>query len=778
MLRLLPFLLSFFAVLHAFPVRGVILEEGSDRPIANATVQYASGKPIGEADRLGRIEFEVDRSTAVLVVYRPGYDTAKVELQDYADLLDVVITLRANVRELGRTHVKEKAISQWTEDRPIGISQLEDAAGMRFDVVEHLSQMPGVSGQRDFSSDLSYDGSRPSEVQYHLGMQPIPNMRHLDVGLPGNLSVINPHALSGLGVFDHYGAGPLQQGCAASIQFQPTSGNADDFKLRTAMGTTVREVYLTGPWLFWDSFVLSFRWLSEDMLQNMGEKFFTEFRKRSDPCLDCKVQSNDAFDLSSFDVYSRISGSDSLGAKWGITTLLSADEYAVRQDTSGSLSSVESATLVQGSQSHSLVGIEYEGSTGNAWHLGWVLETRSDSLRDTAGFRSDAMVGSAEEFRNFIDASQKEHSRYTLGWETLQDAPIWGASVLWKVDYELQDGFRSWYSYGEQKFTFTDHTMAGLARWTWRNAQHRIALGTGAQAFYGSEAQFAPMVSVDYSQKLSIEGARVFSNLAWRSQYEQVSQSNVVKGQLGQGGSIKAGLGMDCKYLKGDVHAFARYIPSPTLPEPQAMWYYENLDTSNFAWVTGAAGQVEWRTSHHFVVSSNWSSVYGEYDLTDGRSLPWEANVRLEAGTHLRYYPRADSSLSIILSHRAAWHRPLYQYALNLDTPTQSGRRSIQNSSDYTDLFRTDVRVNLDLNTGYKPLESMRFYLEVDNLLASLDVNALRWLGAGNARQRSVVIQDANDIPEDGVTLVPFLAEGMGLFVQFGVEGNLGFGFE
>ena len=53
-------------------------------------------------------------------------------------------------------------------------------------------------------------------------------------------------------------------------------------------------------------------------------------------------------------------------------------------------------------------------------------------------------------------------------------------------------------------------------------------------------------------------------------------------------------------------------------------------------------------------------------------------------------------------------------------------------------------------------------------------MSALKFLGSENARERSWVTRDNNDESTDGYDLVPFMAKGMGLYVQFGVEVQLG----
>jgi len=221
---------------------------------------------------------------------------------------------------------------------------------------------------------------------------------------------------------------------------------------------------------------------------------------------------------------------------------------------------------------------------------------------------------------------------------------------------------------------------------------------------------------------------------------------------------------------------FGRYYADPLLPMPKAYAYYKDVTPVDFAWVAGASGSAEIKTSHHFSMATNVSSVYGEYELDGGKSLPWEANSRLDIISHFRYYPRKDSIVSVILTHHAALHRPLYYYEITPSTAESNGTRELKDLNEFTDFFRTDVRVNLDL-VGSKSVfgkksffRSARFYLELTNIFGSLDVDALKFLGSENYRERSFVTRDNNGNPADGYDLVPFMAKGMGLFPQFGVE--------
>ena len=123
-----------------------------------------------------------------------------------------------------------------------------------------------------------------------------------------------------------------------------------------------------------------------------------------------------------------------------------------------------------------------------------------------------------------------------------------------------------------------------------------------------------------------------------------------------------------------------------------------------------------------------------------------------------------------------AWHRPLYYYKIMPSDPStrENGTRRLMDLNEFTDLFRTDVRVNLDFHREKGFFRDARFYLELDNFLSKLDVAALKFLGAENARERSWVTKDPDEKSTNGYELVPFMAKGMGLYLQFGVDVQLG----
>ena len=756
---------------------GVVLESESDLPLDGVSITYRSGKNLGKTGSDGRFELTVDSKSAALVFYKEGYDSVVVELQDFADLFDMVVTLSTNLRDLGSsTVIGGGEPEKWEPQKTVALDKLEDAAGMRFDLTEHLSQMPGISGQKDFSSALYYEGSRAGDVAYHLGRLRIPNMRHLDVGFPGNLSVVNPHILSGIEFHDHYGSGPIGQGLATSVQYIPEQTDGK-WGLKGAAGLTVQEVVVDAPFFIWDSFRFSFRRLDDEMLKNLGEKFFTEFKKRDGECSDdCRVKSMDPFNLSAFDVYAQLNGSDSMGNAWALRTLYSSDEYSIKQDTSRIYNEVNSIDIIEGEQQYLVVGAEYMSKFGTSAHAGFVREHLGDTLRDTTGFRSTA---STKEGSAFIDGYDYTHTTISGGLDKNFKGKILGAGLSGAVLYEQHLVEREYPDFGgTQSDDYKTGVLSGTGRFDWKQDYSEYILSVGGVAD-AVDHSAQPTASMDVERNLSKKDTtfwRVFGNVAYRSDWKPYYDDGDLTGRLETGTSGKLGFGFRSKYFDGQASGFGRYYFDPLLPMPKAYAQYKDVTPIDYAWVSGANVKVEWKTSHHFSLSSNVSSVYGEYELEGDGSLPWEANSRLDIVSHFRYYPRKDSLISVILTHHAAWHRPLYGYHITPSDPAtrENGTRRLKDMNEFTDLFRTDVRVNLDLHRDKGLFRDARFYLEWDNFLSKLDVDALKFLGAQNARERSWVTEDADENSVNGYDLVPFTAKGMGLYLQFGVEVQLG----
>ena len=769
-------LLPAIAMAAPTTIIGTVLEAETDHPLSSVAIQYESGRALGETNGNGRFELTADSRSAKLVFIKDGFDTLHVSLEDFADLLDIIVVMHPNVRNLGESTVIGGGVKvEWPEPSHISVEQLEDVSGMRFDIAELMTSIEGVSGQKDFSSALYYDGSRADEVGYHLGRLRIPNMRHLDIGFPGNLSVINSHMLKSIDIYDHYGEGPLGQGLATSVDYIPETLSGEDFEVDVSAGTTMREISIGGPSLFWDSFRFSFRYLDAEMLKNMGEKFFTEFRRNSEG--ESSGKTSDSFDVTSYDMFAQLAGHDSLDNRWMLNGVYSNDEYIIRQDTVVTADSTNSVDIIRGHRMYGVLGFEYQSRFGTSFHGGVVREEASDTLRDTTGYRQDAVPENA----TFIDGYEQEKTTFSAGLDKPFPGQLFGADLSGALLYEHHIVTRKWPDFSKtQKSEFHANVITGTSRMTWKTQAQKTIFAFGALADFDGHG--SPMVSLDVDRNLSAgtpgvaqgQGFRLFGNAAWRGDWHETWNDGELESNILTGSSAKLGLGYSEKRFSLSGHGFGRYYLNPELPTPLAYAHYRELSDADYAWVFGAAAKMEARTLHHFALAINLSSVYGEYSLSDGRSLPWEANSRLDMSTSIRYYPLKDSLFSLILSHHAGWHRPLYYYKIKSSNSTTEtlGTREIYDYNEFTDLFRTDIRANLDLPGHLFFFRKVRFYLEADNIFAHLDVDALRFLGGDNARERSLVVQDSDKRSSNGYKLVPFMAKGMGLYLQFGVEAN------
>lgn len=760
------FLIMNTALVFAFaanaPFFGVVLETETDMPISDVYVAYQSGKEVGKTNSQGRFEFELDSKNAKLVFYKEGYDTLSIGANEFPDPLDVIVQLVPNVRDLGQsTIISGEETGRFETKREIKLESLEDAAGMRFDLTEHLSQMPGISGQKDFSSALYYDGSRASDVAYHLGRLRVPNMRHLDFGFPGNFSIVNPHVLSGLEFHDDYGTGPVTEGLATALQYIPDV-ERKGLSGRIAAATTMFEGEISTPFFIWDELKASVRVLNPGMLQNMGDKFFSEFAKEEEDCSDCRVSSSDPYNIKAYDGYLQLSGGDSIGNTWALRALYSNDEYTVRQDTAARLDEVNSVNIIKGTQEYVVVGLEYLAPLGTSWHMGLVHEGLSDTLRDTTGFRTNLQGNDAA----LIDAYDLDHTKLTFGIDKNMKGSLLGAKLSSSLLLDWHFLERSF----PDNFNTTTDLNAPVIHWVsrmnWEEDSYSASLAGGA--VFDFDGNGAPLGSIDGEKRFG-ETFRVFGNAAYRSDWDYSVEGGKMHGLVESGTSAKIGAGYRTKYFDLSAHTFGRYYHSPEMPTPKAFAHYKELSEADYAWVSGATATLEWKTSHHFSLGTNLGSTYGEYELKDNRSIPFESNARLDMVTHLRYYPRKDSMLSFILSHHAAWNRPLYYYEVSLPQEQGDlGTRKIRDFKEFTDLFRTDFRVNLEFNKDIKFINKIRFYIEADNIFANLDVSALKFLGGENPRERSQVTKN---VSKNGkMDLVPLMAKGMGLYLQFGVD--------
>jgi len=245
-------------------------------------------------------------------------------------------------------------------------------------------------------------------------------------------------------------------------------------------------------------------------------------------------------------------------------------------------------------------------------------------------------------------------------------------------------------------------------------------------------------------------------------------------------GELKAGISGKKGPFTLSHSYYTRYYDAPLVPEPDVYWHYKELVKADFAWVFGTNLNAAWEPSHHFGMNFNGSIVQGDYYLENGSHLAWEANRSLDFVSNLRVVPRKDSLLSVILTYVVSNDQPLYEYQLGrglFETETSLGvrnilgdtqERSVRQSLKHPSVSRqrVDLRINLDLNSKWKPLDGTRLFFQASNLFADFEDGFFSYLGGKNEKQRGWTRLADNDPGK----LSPVIIEGLGLFILFGFE--------
>ena len=177
-----------------------------------------------------------------------------------------------------------------------------------------------------------------------------------------------------------------------------------------------------------------------------------------------------------------------------------------------------------------------------------------------------------------------------------------------------------------------------------------------------------------------------------------------------------------------------------------------------------------------------------DYYLENGSHLAREANRSLDFVSNMRIVPRSDSLISVIITYSVNNDVPIYEYQIiRGDFENDQGKieqgdvgqRRIRQSTE-TPLVsrqRVDIRLNLDLNSKWKPLDGTRFFFQATNLFAPFNSGPFSYLGGSNQKQRGATrLEDwysKRNTPggstSDGL-VTPLLIDGLGLFILFGFE--------
>lgn len=804
---------------------GTIIDDVRGEPVGGVEIFMPDGRKLGTSQPSGRFEVTVNNRRATVVFRREGYRDYEQNLGDLPRLVDVDIFMESSVRELDEvtTYAPRRALDP---SQAQTIEELESLQGMRMDLNDHLRQMHGVAGMNEFTGDISVHGSRTQDVTHYVGRSRVPSLRHLEFGFPGNQSVLNPRLLKSVTLADNPAKGPINQGNASALVYDLQEGDPEAIRGDLVLGSTNRELNLSSYWGERTN-LFSARYLDPNGLGALGRQFFTtpkdaRISSSCPPDQSCP-ELEDPLRFSSLDIFFSTFKRDSSGAFARHTLIVLDDNYEVLEDKATVASESKPQVLVDGFQGAWLYSYEsIKPSDAGEWERGFSFLNRryNDGYRDTIEpIRQNSPIPVTDAPGWYRGRIQGNNLDYPLGSNKRHD---WQAifSAQWSPN---ERAFGALPSYGlELEYTRQERTYTELAlsnnpsdtsinstnfaerdlvlantvyrlRWNlgkgrsvessagvtwayegWRTDTQGDQLARGDK---GGMLTPAPLASTRYTHPVG-EDHSLFAEGALR-------QSVVIEPSGLNGLAAKAtpsvegkigGNGFIVTPLRYAWSGYVRWYDNPSLPTPDVFWYYQELREADNALVQGGNLTLNYLPGHHAGMGINASIIQGTYNLKDGGTLPWESNRQLDLVANLRVLPRDDSLLSFIVTYGIQNGAPLYEYRdmwVETDAVTGQGystrERSVyRNSSNPTvSRQRLDARVNIDLKSRWRPLESMRFFFEATNIFADFDKGIGGWLGGRNERRRGWT--RANEHGD----LEPVVTKGLGLFLMFGIEGKL-----
>ncbi len=782
---------------QTYDVVGLVQDEEKGEPIGQVEISLQNGKVLGYTKTNGRFEINVNNRHLILVFKRHTYKTVDLDMSDLPELVDIEVSMQSDVIELHDVDTTARAGNhQLTSSKTM--EELELMQGMRIDLNDHLRQLPGVSGMNEFTNDISVWGSRTNDVTHYLGQSRIPSLRHLDIGFPGNQSVLNPRLLKTITVADNLAKGPLNQGNSSALVYDLKDGDPNNITGDVVFGTVNRELNMTGYW-GGRTFMISGRYLEPTFLSNLGSKFFTEtqdarLKNQGKPCDSCKKIS-DPFKFTTMDGLIGTFVRDSTGAYSRHSFFGLDDTYQVVQDVSTIKGESKPQILVKGTQDGWLYTHEsmtpYE-SGDLLFAFGVLNRNRQELFKDTLPPTSDLSISypwyhasGGTSIENQIGDGDAQDLQFNSSFQWNPNQKVWGATFSYGLDLEYLDEVRHFsdISNGLRDINLPmDYFLStGLFRFKWDLDNKRTletAIGGALvyqDVFKGSASELknpVPVLTLRLTQPLpqKITG---YGEVAVR-QNTAMEPTGLNKVEAYTTSSAEAKVGAEGAWkdeFKMTTSLYTRFYKDPRLPAPEVFWNFAETHSSDFAFVNGGNVTASWLPSHHFGINVNGSVVQGDYHLEDDTYLPWEANRSLDLVSNLRIVPRKDSLLSFIVTYGVNNESPLYEYTnlyfRNKFEDTKTRTIGLSRESPTVSRQRTDVRINLDLKSHWRPLEGMRFFFEADNIFADANSVGFNWLGGDNRRRRGWT--RANTYGD----LVPVITRGMGLFIMFGFQGQL-----
>ncbi len=780
---------------------GTVVDAGSELPIPKVRIFSPDSSFLTSSNDQGHWELRLKRPIEV-TFRKEGYRDQVLALADVTNLLDIVIDLEPLGSALEGRVVRGKGAPKAVQ---VGsIEAIEQMSGMRMDLQEHLRNLPGISGVREFSSEVSVYGSRTQDVTHILGPFQIPNLRHLDFSFPGNESVLNPRVLQGITVEHDPTKGPLEQGLASALRYQPIHPATDRYEGILSWGLTNREIDLFGP-IGNGTFTASGRWLAPSTINHMADKFFVGGRDANPNApKDTSTQPISKVDLQAFDGYARVE--QGIGPMaLSVTALGASDDHSVALWSHRNISNdnlpitdprksytdhQDYYDIQRGTKLDFLAFAEAQGDLSSGWldvYGGSVYGNQalqlSDTLQRANGFQTANGIPPTHEMD--WSATTLDRSDWRVGGSFRPTWLVMGMEpeILSAVDYiEEQRQYGIFFNQGVgSDINYINHQSDDFAYLRSRSSirlrgkEDKTEWGFAAGGLWAQDAGLGAEATA--SLMTPWMGFGWLANLSMRAN-EATEATTFAKYGVRQvlSKEAKVGVGRSFGPIEVSGTTYWRSIDQPELPKADFLWVLPHSQTTDQASVLGGTFQAKWTSWHPLQIQTNLSRVQGEYALTNGATMAWEANRDFDAWTLIKFHPRTDTMISIILSHSASLGKPYYRFRIDTVSRTISVQEdpAAPDGAKVRDQYRTDIRTELQIPTNLAPFRQIRFYAEVQNLFGQFEGDWARALGGNNYRARSWTPIHATPPSGSLIGADPLYASGTDLFFSFGIEGRLG----
>jgi hypothetical protein len=223
------FQISGFSFALAKNLSGVVLEKGTKKPLAGASVLFVELRQKTETDDKGQfvVNVESEDKDFHLKILKLGYNTFEDENFSFAPTDSTKknkIYLTEDKQNVFETLVRSQKNQRDTAKKSLDQSQFLNMPGAGGDPVKAVQNLPGVNRVAGFSSQVVIQGASPNDTVYQIAGHEVPNVFHFG----GLTSVVTPEAIEQVEYFSAgYGA-TYSRSLSGVINLQPRDPDVAD----------------------------------------------------------------------------------------------------------------------------------------------------------------------------------------------------------------------------------------------------------------------------------------------------------------------------------------------------------------------------------------------------------------------------------------------------------------------------------------------------------------------------------------------------------------------